>query len=64
MQKGRKAKITAELLLVWGKKSPQLLRAAVVLFFFKELLTLKAKIIVFDRYLFLAVESLLNFESQ
>lgn len=64
MQKRRKAKITVELLLVWGKQSPQLLRAAVVLFFFKELLTLKAKIIVFDRYLFLAVESLLNFESQ
>lgn len=33
-------------------------------YFFKELLILKAKIIVFDRYLFLVVESLLNFESQ
>lgn len=32
--------------------------------FFKELLILKAKIIVFDRYLYLAVESLLNVESQ
>lgn len=35
-----------------------------VVLFFKELLILKAEIIVFDRYLFLAVESLLNFESQ
>lgn len=35
-----------------------------VVLFFKELLILKAEIIVFDRYLFLAVESLLNFERQ
>lgn len=35
-----------------------------VALFLKELLILKAKIIAFDRYLFLAVESLLNFESQ